>query len=90
MDPIDHIRRTHLEAPRCTFLCGDPVYFRRTPASREEHGRVIARTFGPVPTYDIETADGGIARGITIARLDEPLLRTARAAAALETEHAGP
>ncbi|PRX33966.1 hypothetical protein SAMN05216257_104109 [Meinhardsimonia xiamenensis] len=88
MQPIDRIRQNTLSAPNCTFWCGDPVFFRRGPAAPEERGRVVGRTLGPRPTYDIETGDGTLVPGVAIVRLDEETLTAQRAAQTLDGEAA--
>ncbi|RMD92584.1 MAG: hypothetical protein D6811_06640 [Alphaproteobacteria bacterium] len=84
MTPIERIRAETLSAPNMTFVLGDPVIFRRWPGAHEERGRVVGRTLGPKPRYDIETGDGRLVANVTIARFDEETADELRRAALLD------
>lgn len=45
------------------FEIGDAIGFRRDQTSREEIGRVVARSFF-ISTYDVETRDGERVNGV--------------------------
>lgn len=84
MNTIDHIRAKTLSAPSCTFMLGDPVICRRGPLDHEFSARVVGRTLGVKPVYDVETADGTRLMGVVLVRLDEEVANLARIAEGLE------
>ncbi len=83
MNGMEITRAETLSAPNCTMMLGDPVFARRHPGDHEFRGRVVGRTFGR-HTYDVETADGELIKGLTLVRLDEEALAGERAAQWME------